>query len=87
MTSTEQKSGTGAAYSAPVPAKGYKAAVAASFLGWTLDAFDYLLVAYALTAIAARVRQTRQGDRLLDHADAGVLGPIGAFIFGLLADR
>ena len=86
MTSIQEKTGTGAAYSAPVPAKGYKAAVAASFLGWTLDAFDYWLVAYTLTAIA---KDFAQPDKAIAFANGVTLWcrPIGAFIFGLLADR
>ena len=31
---------------------GHRAAVVASFLGWTLDAFDFFLVGMSLTAIA-----------------------------------
>lgn len=86
MTSTQQNTGTGAGYSAPVPAKGYKAAVAASFLGWTLDAFDYWVVAYALTAIGAEFGQP---DKAIAFSITLTLfsRPIGALIFGLLADR
>ncbi len=62
------------------------AAVAASFLGWTLDAFDYFLVVYGLTAIA---RDFHRSDKDMALAITITLGfrPIGAFIFGLLADR
>jgi SHS family lactate transporter-like MFS transporter len=86
VTSIQEKTGTGAAYSAPVPAKGYKAAVAASFLGWTLDAFDYWLVAYALTAIAAEFNQP---DKAIAFSITLTLisRPIGALVFGLLADH
>jgi SHS family lactate transporter-like MFS transporter len=66
--------------------KGYKAAVAASFLGWTLDAFDYWLVAYALTAIAAEFNQP---DKAIAFSITLTLvsRPIGAVVFGLLADH
>jgi SHS family lactate transporter-like MFS transporter len=86
VTSIQEKTGTGAAYSAPVPVKGYKAAVAASFLGWTLDAFDYWLVAYALTAIAAEFNQP---DKAIAFSITLTLvsRPIGAVVFGLLADH
>ncbi len=62
------------------------AAVAASFLGWTLDAFDYFLVVYGLTAIA---RDFHRSDKDMALAITVTLGfrPIGAFLFGLLADR
>ena len=33
-------------------------ALTASFLGWTLDAFDFFLVAFCLTAIAKEFHQT-----------------------------
>ena len=86
MTSTQQNTETGAGYSAPVATKGYKAAVAASFLGWTLDAFDYWLVAYALTAIAAEFGKP---DKAIAFSITLTLisRPIGALVFGLLADR
>lgn len=86
MTSIRQQPATGAEYSASVPAKGYRAAVAASFLGWTLDAFDYWLVAYTLTAIA---KDFNQPDKAIAFANGVTLWcrPIGALIFGLLADR
>lgn len=62
------------------------AAVAASFLGWTLDAFDYFLVVYCLTAIA---RDFHRSDKDMALAITVTLGfrPVGAFLFGLLADR
>ena len=62
------------------------AAVAASFLGWTLDAFDYFLVIYGLTAIA---HDFHRSDKDMALAITVTLGfrPVGAFLFGLLADR
>jgi SHS family lactate transporter-like MFS transporter len=62
------------------------AAVTASFLGWTLDAFDYFLVVYGLTAIA---RDFHRSDKDMALAITVTLGfrPVGAFLFGLMADR
>jgi MFS transporter, SHS family, lactate transporter len=62
------------------------AAVFAGFLGWTLDAFDYFLVVFALTAIA---KEFHRPDKDIAFSIALTLGfrPVGAFIFGLLADR
>jgi len=63
-----------------------RATVVAGFLGWTLDAFDFFLVVMCLTAIAAEFHRP-------DTAIAATLTitlafrPVGAFIFGLLADR
>lgn len=89
MTGTQPKTTSeGAGYTAPTssPPKGYRAAVAASFLGWTLDAFDYWLVAYALTAIAAEFGQP---DKAIAFSITLTLfsRPIGALVFGLLADH
>jgi SHS family lactate transporter-like MFS transporter len=58
---------------------GHRAAVIASFLGWTLDAFDYWLVAYTLTAIAKEFGQT---DKAIAFSITLTLffRPIGAII-------
>jgi SHS family lactate transporter-like MFS transporter len=60
--------------------------VLAGFLGWTLDAFDYFLVVMTLTAIGAEFHKT---DVQMAAALTLTLAfrPVGAFIFGLLADR
>ncbi|MGI8962614.1 MAG: MFS transporter [Bryobacteraceae bacterium] len=62
------------------------AALTASFLGWTLDAFDFFLVAFCLTAIG---REFHQSDKAVALSIALTLAfrPVGAFIFGLIADR
>jgi len=68
------------------PAEDQRAAVLAGFLGWTLDAFDFFLVVYCLTAIARDFRVS--DDRIaLSLAMTLAFRPVGAFIFGLLADR
>ena len=66
--------------------KGHKAAIAASFLGWTLDAFDFFLVSFALTAIA---KEFGQSDKAVAFSITLTLAfrPVGAFVFGLMADR
>lgn len=69
------------------PAAGDRhAALIASFLGWTLDAFDFFLVGMSLTAIAAEFHKT-DADIALSIALTLGFRPVGAFIFGLLADR
>jgi MFS transporter, SHS family, lactate transporter len=63
----------------------WEAAIAA-YLGWTLDAFDFFLVVFTLTAIG---RDFQVSDAKM-AATIGVtlaFRPLGAFIFGLLADR
>ncbi len=63
-----------------------RATVVAGFLGWTLDAFDFFLVVMCLTAIAAEFHQP---DKAIAVTLTVTLAfrPVGAFIFGLLADR
>jgi SHS family lactate transporter-like MFS transporter len=62
------------------------AAVLAGFLGWSLDAFDFFLVVMTLTAIGKEFHKT---DREMALAVTLTLAfrPVGALIFGLLADR
>src|SRR5207247_4017692 len=65
---------------------GHRAALLAGFLGWMLDAFDFFLVVVCLTAIA---KEFHRPDKDIALSIALTLGfrPVGAFIFGLLADR
>src|SRR6478752_8620243 len=62
------------------------AAVAAGFLGWMLDAFDFFLVVMTLTAIA---KDFGKSDAAIALSLTITLAfrPVGAFIFGLMADR
>jgi SHS family lactate transporter-like MFS transporter len=61
-------------------------ALIASFLGWTLDAFDFFILVFCIPAIAKEFATDIK-------AVAATIGltlafrPVGAFIFGLLADR
>jgi SHS family lactate transporter-like MFS transporter len=61
-------------------------AVLASYLGWTLDAFDFALMLFMLTAIAKEfgtdVKSVAEGVFLTLAAR-----PIGAFCFGWLGER
>jgi len=58
----------------------------ASFLGWTLDAFDFFLMVFVLRAIAEEfgtdVRAVATGITL-----TLAMRPLGALVFGMLADR
>src|SRR6266516_6857426 len=66
--------------------EGHRAALFAGFLGWTLDAFDFFLVVVTLTAIAKEFHRPVE-DIALSLALTLGFRPVGAFIFGLLADR
>ena len=72
--------------SAALPGQDHRAAIFAGFLGWTLDAFDFFLVVFCLTAIG---REFHQPDKAIALSLTLTLAfrPVGAFIFGLLADR
>ena len=64
----------------------HRAAVTAGFLGWTLDAFDFFIVVVTLTAIG---KDFHVSDAEMAQTIAVTLAfrPVGAFIFGMLADR
>jgi SHS family lactate transporter-like MFS transporter len=68
------------------PASDHRPALLAGFLGWTLDAFDFFLVVMTLTAIGAEFGKS---DREIAFTllITLVFRPVGAFLFGLLADR
>src|SRR5690348_13525136 len=63
-----------------------RSAIWASYLGWTLDAFDYFLLTFMFAAIAAEF-----GTDITAVSSAIFLTlaarPIGAFVFGWLAER
>src|SRR5204862_8329858 len=63
-----------------------KHVVAASYLGWTLDAFDFLLITYVAKDIAAEFGTNAKALGFIITATL-VMRPLGAFIFGRLADR
>jgi MFS transporter, SHS family, lactate transporter len=70
----------------PLRTEGHRAALIAGFSGWSLVAFDFFLVVFSLTAIA---EDFHRSDKDIALSIAVTLGfrPVGAFIFGLLADR
>ena len=61
-------------------------ALIASFLGWTLDAFDYFIVVMVLTEIGAEFHKSN-AQMALTLTLTLAFRPIGAFVFGLLADK
>jgi SHS family lactate transporter-like MFS transporter len=82
-----QKTTSPATPPATPPAKdGHGPAVLAGFLGWTLDAFDFFLVVFSLTAIAQEFHRS-DAEIALSITLTLAFRPVGAFIFGLIADR
>ena len=77
---------TSARITDPSGASDHRSALLAGYLGWTLDAFDFFLVVMCLTAIG---REFHKSDKEMALATVATLAfrPVGAFLFGLLADR
>src|SRR5580700_2602599 len=61
-------------------------AVLAGFFGWTLDAFDFFILTFVIDDVARAFGRTRP-DIALTITLALATRPIGAFIFGMIADR
>jgi len=61
-------------------------AFVASFLGWTLDAFDYFLMVFVLRAIAAEFHSDVKAVAVAITLTLA-MRPLGALVFGMLGDR
>lgn len=61
-------------------------AVIASFLGWTLDAFDFFVVVFLVDTLAAQFQVSTEKIIFTTVATLA-MRPVGALIFGVLADR
>lgn len=70
----------------PPSRRGQWHAVTAGFLGWTLDAFDFFVVVFLVDVLAAEFGVTKS-KIVLTLTITLALRPVGALIFGLLADR
>jgi SHS family lactate transporter-like MFS transporter len=71
---------------APTPKKGTHHALLAGFLGWTLDAFDFFVIVFLYDTLSHQFGVSKKAIVLTTTATLA-LRPVGAFIFGLLADR
>jgi MFS transporter, SHS family, lactate transporter len=61
-------------------------AVLAGFLGWTLDAFDFFILTLVIEDVAASFGKTRPQIALAITLTLA-MRPIGAIVFGLMADH
>lgn len=61
-------------------------AVLAGFLGWTLDAFDFFILTFILATVATDFHKTIP-EMALTLTASLAMRPVGALIFGLMADR
>src|SRR5215469_13304024 len=62
------------------------AAVSASFLGWTLDAFDFFLMVFMFGAIAKEFHTDVAAVAIASTLTLAAR-PFGALVFGMLADQ
>src|SRR5216684_5325261 len=78
------------AFHAPTMTKAERAnqrnAVLAGFLGWTLDAFDFFILTLVIDDIAKSFGRTRP-DIAFTLTVALATRPLGAILFGIMADR
>src|SRR5438045_5713862 len=69
-----------------MPSRAQWHAVAAGFLCWTLDAFDFFVVIFMLDTLATQFHVPKTA--IVGTLTATLATrPLGAFVFGLLADR
>lgn len=61
-------------------------AVAASFMGWTLDAFDFFTVIFLVDRLATQFGVAK-ADIIWSLTATLAMRPVGALVFGLFADR
>src|SRR5713101_3059241 len=61
-------------------------ALLAGFLGWTLDAFDFFVLVMVLDAVAKDFGRSRPEIALTLTASLA-MRPVGALLFGIMADR
>src|SRR5215813_10195745 len=61
-------------------------AVSAGFLGWTLDAFDFFVVVFLVDTLAAQFGVPKK-DIVWTLTATLAMRPLGAVLFGVLADR
>ncbi len=58
----------------------------ACFLGWTLDAFDFFILVFCVSALAAQFH-LKASEVLEANFLTLAMRPVGAFLFGLMADK
>jgi SHS family lactate transporter-like MFS transporter len=69
-----------------IASPGWQFAVASGTLGWVLDAFDFFVVIFLVDTLAAHF-QVEKKSIVWTISIALAMRPVGALIFGTLADR
>ncbi len=70
----------------PAAVLGARHAVLAGFFGWTLDAFDFFIVVFLFDTLSRQFGVSKAQIMLTTTATLA-MRPVGAVLFGLLADR
>jgi SHS family lactate transporter-like MFS transporter len=74
------------AVKAGTPTPGWQLAVASGVLGWTLDAFDFFVVIFLFDALSSHFHVSK-ADVVYTLTVTLAMRPVGALVFGSLADR
>jgi SHS family lactate transporter-like MFS transporter len=74
------------AVESPIDKPNARNAFLAGFLAWTFDAFDFFILTYVLAQVAHDFHRSISEIALTLLASL-MMRPVGAFIFGLMADR
>lgn len=69
-----------------MPQKGRGYAISAGILGWTLDSFDFFVVVFLVDTLATHFA-VRKSAIVLTIGATMAMRPVGALLFGMLADR
>jgi SHS family lactate transporter-like MFS transporter len=75
-----------AATQIPIDRANSRKAFLAGFLAWTFDAFDFFILTYVLVRVAHDFHRPIS-DIAFTLTASLVMRPVGAFFFGLMADR
>src|SRR5271163_2629266 len=70
----------------PSITSGARHAVLAGYFGWTLDAFDFFIVVFLFDTLAHQFGVSKK-EIVLTTTATLAMRPVGALLFGLLADR
>ena len=83
---TEKASGVPSALDHSIPASDAAHTLFASFLGWMLDAFDFFILVFVLPTVAKDFHRSIP-DIAFTITATLAMRPVGALIFGWVADR
>jgi SHS family lactate transporter-like MFS transporter len=86
MAAFEMTIPTGTSPNAAVSRSDQWHAVTASFLGWTLDAFDFFVIVFLIDTLAVQFHVPKSAI-VATIGYTLAMRPVGAVVFGLLADR